>query len=72
LLSIITQLKMSGIALPDQFGEQLAAIDSVDIVTDIACATLVSDPLKRQALLEELDSFKRLQFLLSILRSQSR
>lgn len=72
LLGIVTRLKMSGVALPDQFEEQLAAIDSVDIVTDIACATLVSDPLRRQALLEELDSFKRLEFLVSILRSQSR
>ena len=72
LLGIVTKLKISGMALPDQFEEQLAAIDSVDIVTDIACATLVVDPLKRQALLEELDSFKRLEFLVSILRSQAR
>lgn len=72
LLGIVARLKISSIALPDQFEAQLAAIDSVDIVTDIACATLVSDPLKRQALLEELDSFKRLEFLVSILRSQGR
>ena len=72
LMSIVRRIKISGVALPEQFEEQLMAIDSMDAIADIACASLVSDPSKRQDLLEEADGLKRLRLLLSLLRSQVR
>ena len=72
LMSIVKRIKISGVALPEQFEDQLTAIESMDAVVDIACASLVSDPSERQALLEEADGIKRLRLLLSVLRSQTR
>ncbi len=72
LMSALNRIKISGVVMPEQFEEQLTEIDSIDTVTDIVCATLVPDPTKRQALLEELDGFKRIQSLLAIFRSQTR
>jgi ATP-dependent Lon protease len=72
LMSIVRRIKISGVALPEQFEDQLMAIESMDAVADIACASLVADPSKRQDLLEEADGLKRLRLLLSLLRSQAR
>jgi Lon protease-like protein len=72
LMSIVRRIKISGVALPEQFEDQLMAIESMDAVADIACASLVADSSKRQDLLEEADGLKRLRLLLSLLRSQAR
>ncbi len=72
LISIVRRIRISGVALPEQFEDQLTAIESMDAVVDIACASLVTDSSKRQALLEEVDGIKRLRVLLSLLRSQTR
>ena len=72
LMSALNRIKNSGVVMPEQFEEQLLEIGSIDTVTDIACATMVPDSSKRQALLEELDGLKRIQSLLAIFRSQTR
>ncbi len=71
VLEFYDQLKKSGRELPEKIDRYLSEMFDPEMLADLIAATFVSDPSRRQKLLEELDLNQRLRLLIKFLREES-
>ena len=71
VLEFYQQLKKSGRELPEKVDRYLSEMSDPELLADLIAATFVSDPARRQKLLEELDLNQRLRLLIQYLRDES-
>lgn len=69
-LEFYGQLKNSGRELPERIDQYLSEMADPEIVADLIASTFISDPGRRQQLLEELDLNQRLRLLIQYLREE--
>jgi Lon protease-like protein len=62
------QLQKLGLTLPEGLDECIASVQCSDVLSDVISSTLLADPEARQKMLEELDTERRLSFLVVALR----
>ena len=70
VLEIYTRLKESGRELPEKIDRYLSEMSDPEMLADLIAATFISDPARRQQLLEELDLNQRLRLLIQFLREE--
>ena len=63
-------LKESGRELPEKIDRYLSEMSDPEMLADLIAATFISDPARRQQLLEELDLNQRLRLLIQSLREE--
>ncbi len=68
VLDFYSKFKRSGRELPGKVDRYLADLNDPGMLADLMAATFVSDPLRRQALLEELSVNQRLRLVIRCLR----
>lgn len=71
VLELYSQLKTTGRQLPDKVDKYLSSMSDMEMLADLMAATFITDPLRRQQLLEELSLNKRLRLLIQYLREES-
>jgi Lon protease-like protein len=71
VLELYEKFKRSGREFPTKIGRYLADLTDPTMLTDLMAATFVSDPLRRQQLLEEISLNQRLRLLIQYLREES-
>lgn len=64
-IELCGEAQKSGSPLPDGIEDQLSKISEPGVVADIIAQTLLRDPQRRQAVLEELDVDERLRLLIA-------
>jgi Lon protease-like protein len=70
VLEFYTRLKESGRELPEKIDRYLSEMSDPEMLADLIAATFISDPARRQQLLEELDLNQRLRLLIQFLREE--
>ena len=70
VLEFYTRLKESGRELPEKIDRYLSEMSDPEMLADLIAATFISDPARRQQLLEELDLNQRLRLLIQFLRQE--
>jgi Lon protease-like protein len=70
VLEFYTRLKESGRELPEKIDRYLSEMSDPEMLADLIAATFISDPARRQQLLEELDLNQRLRLLIQSLREE--
>jgi Lon protease-like protein len=70
VLEFYAQLKNSGRALPEKIDRYLSEMGDPEMLADLIASTFISDDLRRQQLLEELDLNQRLRLLIQYLREE--
>ncbi|MBA2433670.1 MAG: LON peptidase substrate-binding domain-containing protein [Verrucomicrobiota bacterium] len=70
VLEFYTRLKESGRELPEKIDLYLSEMNDPEMLADLIAATFISDPARRQQLLEELDLNQRLRLLIQFLREE--
>ena len=70
VLEFYTRLKESGRELPERIDRYLSEMSDPETLADLIAATFISDPSRRQQLLEELDLNQRLRLLIQFLREE--
>ena len=70
VLELCAQLRASGIVIPDVLDQQLAQASDAGVLSDLVAHTLIRDPYRRQAVLEEGDVSMRLRTLIGHLRDE--
>lgn len=70
VLEFYTRLKESGRELPERIDRYLGEMSDPETLADLIAATFISDPSRRQQLLEELDLNQRLRLLIQFLREE--
>ena len=71
VLEFYTRLKESGRELPEKIDRYLSEMSDPEMLADLIAATFITDPARRQQLLEELDLNQRLRLLIQFLREES-
>jgi Lon protease-like protein len=71
VLEFYARLKESGRELPEKIGRYLSEMHDPEMLADLIAATFISDPTRRQQLLEELDLNQRLRLLIQYLREEN-
>src|SRR5262245_3536383 len=64
VLEFYTRLKTTGRELPEKIDRYLSEMSDPEMLADLVAATFISDPARRQKLLEELDLNQRLRLLI--------
>jgi Lon protease-like protein len=64
------QLKSAGRELPEKTDRYLSEMSDPEMLADLMAATFISDAVRRQQLLEELDLDQRLRLLIQYLREE--
>src|SRR5689334_11810100 len=71
LLEFYDRLKTSGRDLPEKIDRYLGEMSDPEMLADLVSATFISEPARRQKLLEELDLNRRLRLLIQYLREEN-
>jgi ATP-dependent Lon protease len=71
VLEFYARLKEAGRELPEKIDRYLSEMNDPEMLADLIAATFISDPARRQQLLEELDLNQRLRLLIQYLREES-
>lgn len=71
VLEFYARLKEAGRELPEKIDRYLNEMNDPEMLADLIAATFISDPARRQQLLEELDLNQRLRLLIQYLREES-
>ena len=71
LLELYATFKHKGRQLPDKVHVYLSDLSNPEMLADLMAATFVSDPARRQRLLEELSIKQRLRLVIQYLREES-
>ena len=71
VLEFYARLKEAGRELPEKIDRYLSKMNDPEMLADLIAATFISDPARRQQLLEELDLNQRLRLLIQYLREES-
>lgn len=70
VLELYSQLKKNGRRLPAKVDRYLSQLTDVEMLADLVAATFVSDPLRRQQVLEEVSLNQRLRLVITYLRDE--
>lgn len=70
VLEFYAHLKNKGRALPEKIDRYVSEMSDPEMLADLIAATFISDPTRRQRLLEELDLNQRLRLLIQYLREE--
>lgn len=70
VLEFYTRFKATGRQLPEKVDRYLSELEDPEMLADLIGATFISDPARRQTLLEELDLNQRLRLLIQYLREE--
>ena len=70
VLELCAQHRASGLVIPDALDQQLAQVRDAGVLSDLVAHTLLRDPYRRQAVLEEGDVSMRLRTLIGHLRDE--
>jgi Lon protease-like protein len=71
VLDLYRKLKRSGREFPARVDRYLADLTDPEMLADLMAATFITDPLRRQQLLEELSVNQRLRLVIRYLRDES-
>jgi len=70
VLELYSQLKRTGRRLPDKVDRYLSQLNNVEMLADLVASTFVTDPLRRQRVLEEVSLDQRLRLVITYLREE--
>ncbi|HXX41776.1 MAG TPA: LON peptidase substrate-binding domain-containing protein [Chthoniobacterales bacterium] len=70
VLELYSQLKRNGRRLPDKVDRYLSQLNNVAMLADLVASTFVTDPLRRQRVLEEVSLDQRLRLVITYLRDE--
>jgi ATP-dependent Lon protease len=70
VLELYRKLKRDGRKLPAKVDRYLSQLHDVEMLADLVAATFVSDPLRRQSVLEESSINQRLRLVITYLRDE--
>lgn len=70
VLEFYTHLKNSGRELPEKIDRYLSEMSDPEMLADLIASTFITDAVRRQQLLEELDLNQRLRLLIQYLREE--
>jgi Lon protease-like protein len=70
VLELYSKLKRDGRELPAKVDRYLSQVRDLEMLADLVASTFVSDPLRRQRLLEEASLNQRLRLLITYLRDE--
>ena len=71
VLDLYEKFKRSGREFPEKVDRYLADLSDPEMLADLMAATFVTDPLRRQQLLEELSVNQRLRLVIRYLREET-
>jgi len=71
VVELYSKLKTAGRQLPEKVDKYLSHLDDMEMLADLMAATFITDPERRQQLLEELSVTQRLRLVLQYLREES-
>jgi len=71
VLEYYQQLKETGRGLPEKIDRYLSEMSDPEMLADLIASTFISEPTRRQKLLEELDLNQRLRLLIQYLREET-
>ena len=71
VVELYSKLKTEGRQLPEKVDKYLSHLDDMEMLADLMAATFITDPQRRQQLLEELSLTRRLRLVLQYLREES-
>ncbi len=71
VLDLYTRFKRGGRKFPDKVDRYLDKLNDPEMLADLMAATFVTDPLRRQELLEELSVSQRLRLVIQYLREEA-
>ncbi|MGI9087704.1 MAG: LON peptidase substrate-binding domain-containing protein [Chthoniobacterales bacterium] len=71
VFDLYEKFKHSGRAFPEKVDQYLADLTDPEMLADLMSATFISDPLRRQELLEELSVAERLRLVIQYLREET-
>jgi Lon protease-like protein len=71
VLELYAKLKGEGRQLPAKVDQYLSDLGDPEMLADLIASTFISDPLRRQRVLEELSVNQRLRLLIQYLRDES-
>ncbi len=70
VLELYARLKTPGRQLPEKIDRYLSDLNDLEMLADLMTATFVSDPARRQQVLEQLDLGARLRLVIQYLRDE--
>lgn len=70
VLELYSQLKRNGRRLPDKVDRYLSELNNVEMLADLVASTFLTDPLRRQRVLEEASLNQRLRLVITYLRDE--
>ncbi len=71
ILALYEKFKGSGRELPEKVDRYLSDLSDPEMLADLMAATFISDPFRRQQLLEELSVKQRLRLVIQFLREET-
>src|SRR3954469_14372879 len=71
VVELYSKLKTAGRQLPEKVDKYLSRLDDMEMPADLMAATFISDPQRKQQLLEELSLTRRLRLVIQYLREES-
>lgn len=71
VLELYAKLKENSRPLPEKVDQYLSHLNDSEILADLMAATFITDPLRRQRILEELVLNQRLRLVIQYLREES-
>ena len=71
VLELYSKVKGSGRQLPAKIDRYLSDLEDPEMLADLVASTFISDPLRRQRVLEELSVNQRLRLVIQYLRDES-
>ena len=71
MLELYSKFKREGRELPAKVDQYLSDLGDPEMLADLVAATFISDPLRKQRILEELSVNQRLRLLIQYLREET-
>jgi Lon protease-like protein len=71
VVELYSKLKTAGRQLPEKVDKYLSGLDDMEMLADLMAATFITDPERKQQLLEELSLTQRLRLVIQYLREES-
>ena len=71
VVELYSKLKTTGRQLPEKIDKYLSQMSDMEMLADLMAATFITDPERRQQLLEELSLTQRLRLVIQYLREES-
>jgi Lon protease-like protein len=71
VVELYSKLKTDGRQLPEKVDKYLSRLDDMEMLADLMAATFITDPQRKQQLLEELSLTQRLRLVIQYLREES-